>query len=75
MIYYARVKALTQEKLAERAAEVATEIERRGGFVINITLYADSASIGRNKAGAVFYRAPKELTDGKVNSNSNEVIF
>lgn len=64
MIYYARVKALTQEGLAKRAAQVASNIEENGGEVINITLYADSSSFGRNKAGAIFYRSRTELNEG-----------
>lgn len=61
MILYTRIKAFTQEKLAERAADVATEIESKGGTIVSITLYADSSSWGRNKAGVVFYRASRQV--------------
>lgn len=64
MILYARVKALTQEKLAFRAAEVASEIESRGGTIVSISLYIKPQFFifswlffDWNKYGVVFYKS------------------
>lgn len=56
MIYFERIKGLTQESTAKKVTAEANRLEGKGYQVVSITQYADSASIGRNKAATIYYR-------------------
>ena len=56
MIKFVRVKGLTQSSIAEKAAKEATRLEAEGFTIVSITQYSDSNSIGRNKAGTIYYK-------------------
>ncbi|MCK5806918.1 MAG: hypothetical protein KAG91_00810 [Mycoplasmataceae bacterium] len=55
MVKYERIKGLTQEAVARKVAQRATDLMNGGHNIISITQYADSASIGRNKAATIYY--------------------
>lgn len=55
MVQYLRIKGITQEAIAGKIAEASTKLLAKGHTIISITQYADSASIGRNKAGTIYY--------------------
>lgn len=56
MVQFKRIKGLTQESIAQKMAEEATKLIQAGFEVISITQYSDSNSIGRNKAGTIYYK-------------------
>ena len=56
MVQYIRIKGLTQESIAQKMAEQATKLLQSGFEIISITQYSDSNSIGRNKAGTIYYK-------------------
>ena len=56
MIYFERVKGLTQESTANKVTNEANRLENNGYTIISITQYADANSIGRNKAATIYYR-------------------
>ena len=56
MVQFVRIKGLTQQSIAEKMAEKATELINAGYEIISITQYSDSNSIGRNKAGTIYFK-------------------
>ncbi|WKX02357.1 hypothetical protein [Candidatus Mycoplasma mahonii] len=56
MIYFERIKGLTQESIAVKATKMANKFEQMGYQIVSITQYADSNSIGRNKACTIYYK-------------------
>ena len=55
MVDFIRIKGLTQKSVATKMATTATELLNKGYTIISMTQYADSESIGRNKAGTIYY--------------------
>jgi len=55
MVEFVRIKGLTQNGIATKAAAKATELVAAGYKIISITQYADAESIGRNKAATIYY--------------------
>lgn len=56
MVQFSRIKGLTQQSVAEKMAAEATKLINAGFEIISMTQYADSQSIGRNKAGTIYYK-------------------
>ena len=55
MVEFVRIKGLTQNGIATKAAAKASELVAAGYKIISITQYADAESIGRNKAATIYY--------------------
>ena len=55
MVEFTRIKGLTQESIANKMAKEASKLMKAGYTIISITQYSDSGSIGRNKAGTIYY--------------------
>ena len=56
MVEFVRIKGLTQKAIATKMAAKASELIKSGFEIISMTQYSDSNSIGRNKAGTIFYK-------------------
>ncbi len=56
MVKFTRIKGLTQESVAQKTATEATRLINKGFEIISITQYADTGSIGRNKAATIYYK-------------------
>ena len=55
MVKFERIKGISQESVARKVANRATDLMNNGHNIISITQYADSTSIGRNKAATIYY--------------------